>query len=462
VNNNIFNFLEKAKSLIGSLAVDYAEIRLAENISNSILISGENVESVTSGESIGGSIRVLKNGGWGFISFNDFSTLEKNTARCVEIAEMVSGENSRGVVSCRPVRAEYSGSFKKDFREISVEEKFNLISSYNDIIKNSRYIQSTNAAYRDTSTRYLYLNSEGSELTYNKMYCGISLSSIARDGALIQPFSTSVAGNGGYEIVENLQEEAERVIKTAVDMLSAGSVPGGAYDIIVDPKLAGVFIHEAFGHMSEADSIYENPRMKEVMELGKRFGPEELNVVDDGSMEGLSGYIPFDDEGIVPEKTSLIKNGVLAGRLHSRETAYRMKENPSGNGRAIGAMKQPIVRMTNTYIENGGFSRDEIFENLDDGIYALNFIGGQTNLEMFTFTAGYGYEVKNGKPGRMFRDIVLSGNVFQTLKDISMIGNDRKMYGGLGGCGKGGQMPLPVSFGGPHMLIKDVLIGGAQ
>jgi TldD protein len=92
----------------------------------------------------------------------------------------------------------------------------------------------------------------------------------------------------------------------------------------------------------------------------------------------------------------------------------------------------------------------------------MNFIGGQTNLEMFTFTAGYGYEVKNGKPGRMFRDIVLSGNVFQTLKEISMIGNDRKMYGGLGGCGKGGQVPLPVSFGGPHMLIKNVLIGGAQ
>jgi TldD protein len=459
---DLTEIFKKAKSLMEKVTADYAEIRLAENVSNSILISGEKVESVTSGDSVGGSIRVLKNGGWGFISFNDFSTLEKNALRCMEIAEMVSGENSRGVVSRGPVKETFSGSFKKDFREISIDEKFNLISRYNDIIKNSRFIQSTNAAYRDTSTRYLYLNSEGSELTYNRMYCGISLSSIAREGSVIQPFSTSIAGNGGYEIVENLEEEAEKVVKTAVDMLSAVSVQGGKYDIIVDPKLAGVFIHEAFGHMSEADSVYENPRMKELMELGKRFGPEELNVVDDGSMEGLSGYIPFDDEGIVPKKTYLIKDGVLSGRLHSRETAYRMDENPSGNGRAIGVMKQPIVRMTNTYIDNGKFTRDEIFENLDDGIYAMNFIGGQTNLEMFTFTAGYGYEVKNGKPGRMFRDIVLSGNVFQTLKEISMIGNDRKMYGGLGGCGKGGQVPLPVSFGGPHMLIKNVLIGGAQ
>ncbi len=454
--------MRKASSLIGSIAADYAEIRLAENVSSSILISGENTESVTSGESVGGSIRVLKNGGWGFISFNDFSGIEKNAARCVEIAETAGGGNGRGVAGSRPVKEEFSGSYKKDFREISLDEKFSLISSYNEIIKNSRYIQSTSAVYRDASTRYLYLNSEGTELSYNRMYCGISLSSIARDGAVIQPFSTSVAGTGGYEIVEDLEEDAEKVIRTAVDMLSAGSVPGGRHDIIVDPKLAGVFIHEAFGHMSEADSLYESPRMKELMELGKRFGPDELNVIDDGNMPGLSGYIPFDDEGIIPEKTYLIKNGVLAGRLHSRETAHMMNEKPSGNGRALGVMKQPIVRMTNTYIGNGTHTKDEIFENLDDGIYALNFIGGQTNLEMFTFTAGYGYEVRNGKKGKMFRDIVLSGNVFQTLKNISMIGNDRVMYGGLGGCGKGGQAPLPVSFGGPHMLIKDILIGGAH
>ncbi len=447
---------------MGSIAADYAEIRLAENVSSSILISGENTESVTSGESVGGSIRVLKNGGWGFISFNDLSGIEKNAARCVEIAETAGGGNRRGVAGSGPVKEEFSGSYIKDFREISLDEKFSLISSYNEIIRNSRYIQSTSAVYRDTSTRYLYLNSEGAELTYNKMYCGISLSSIARDGAVIQPFSTSVAGNGGYEIVEGLEEDAEKVIKTAVDMLSAGSVPGGRHDVIVDPKLAGVFIHEAFGHMSEADSLYENPRMKELMELGKRFGPDELNVIDDGNMPGLSGYIPFDDEGIIPEKTYLIKNGVLAGRLHSRETAHRMKEEPSGNGRALGVMKQPIVRMTNTYIDNGTRTKNEIFESLDDGIYALNFIGGQTNLEMFTFTAGYGYEVRKGKKGRMFRDIVLSGNVFQTLGNIAMIGDDRVMYGGLGGCGKGGQSPLPVSFGGPHMLIKDVLIGGSR
>jgi TldD protein len=139
-----------------------------------------------------------------------------------------------------------------------------------------------------------------------------------------------------------------------------------------------------------------------------------------------------------------------------------MNEETTGNGRAIGVMRQPIVRMTNTYIENGPYQKDDLFAAMDDGIYALDVIGGQTNLEMFTFTAGYGYRVKNGKLGKMFRDVVLSGNVFTTLKNISMIANDRQMFGGLGGCGKGGQSPLPVSYGGPHVFIKDVLIGGKQ
>jgi TldD protein len=139
-----------------------------------------------------------------------------------------------------------------------------------------------------------------------------------------------------------------------------------------------------------------------------------------------------------------------------------MNETTTGNARAMGVMKQPIVRMTNTYIENGSHSRDDIFSAMDDGLYAVSFIGGQTNLEMFTFTAAYGYKVKNGRPEKMFRDIILSGNVFTTLKSIAMIGNDGEMFGGLGGCGKAGQGPLPVTLGGPHMLVKDVLVGGGK
>jgi TldD protein len=202
--------------------------------------------------------------------------------------------------------------------------------------------------------------------------------------------------------------------------------------------------------------------MKKIMVLGKRMGPAGLNVIDDGSIAGLPGFMPADDEGIPAGKTYIIRDGMLAGRLHSRETAHRMDESLTGNARAITVRHQPIVRMTNTYVENGSASLDEIMESLGDGLYVADAIGGQTNLEMFTFSAGYGRQVKNGKPGKMYRDVILSGNVFTTLENIAMIGNDRAMFGGLGGCGKMGQSPLPVSFGGPHILIRNVLIGGRQ
>lgn len=460
MNSKYSEAVEKGRKILESAAADFAEIRLASSTGTGISLSGENVESFTTGESISGSVRVLINGAWGFSTFNELSMLEKYFRSAMLSASLICPEEKTFIGQYPVLHGEYNTVPVRNFMDITPEEKYTLVKKYNDILRSSGSVQTTRTGYRDVNTKYTYMNSSGSVLSYDKLYCGVSLSAVAKKGTVVQPFHESVSGYGGFELVEGRESLAERVVSTAVDMLEAEPVSGGTYDVIVDPKLCGVFIHEAFGHLSEADFIYENPRMKDIMVKGREFGPQSLNVYDDGTVCGLAGYIPFDDEGVLPGKTVLIKNGLLSGRLHSRETAARMGEEPTGNGRAISVMRQPIVRMTNTYIENGDYSRDEIFNSVDDGLYAVDVIGGQTNLEMFTFTAGYGFRIKNGKKGRMFRDVVLSGNVFSTLKNIAMIGNDRVMSGGLGGCGKGGQSPLPVSFGGPHMLISDVLIGG--
>lgn len=462
MNGKYIEAVEKGRRILESAPCDFAEIRISSGVGTGISLSGENVDSFTVGESVAGSVRVLKNGSWGFATFNDLSMLEKFFKSALASASIVSPAEKSSVVRGSAKSAIFRTAYRRNFRDVTPDEKFALIKKYNDILRGSESVQTTRAGYRDVNTQYTYMNSEGSTLSYEKMYCGISLASVAKRGTLIQPFHESVSGHGGYELVEGKEHLAESVVKIAVDMLDAEPVPGGTYDIITDQKLCGVFIHEAFGHMSEADFVYENPRMKDVMVIGREFGSRILNVYDDGTLQDCAGFIPFDDEGIMPGKTSLISNGMLSGRLHSRETASRMNECATGNGRAISVMRQPIVRMTNTYVENGTSTKEEIFASTDDGLYASDVIGGQTNLEMFTFTAPYGYMVKNGKPGKMVRDIVLSGNVFNTLKNITMIGNDREMFGGLGGCGKGGQSPLPVSFGGPHMKIRDVLIGGKK
>jgi TldD protein len=211
--------------------------------------------------------------------------------------------------------------------------------------------------------------------------------------------------------------------------------------------------------LSEADFIYENPKAQEMMTLGRRFGPDFLNVIDDGTLEGENGHTSYDDEGVKGNKTFLIKEGILVGRLHSRETAGRMNEQPSGNARAIDFAFRPIVRMTNTYIDKGEFSCRELFGRVKNGIYACGFIGGMTDLERFTFSSAYAYKIENGRITTPLRDVILSGNVFETLNNITMIGNDLTLFGGLGGCGKGGQSPLPVTDGSPHILITKVLVG---
>jgi TldD protein len=195
------------------------------------------------------------------------------------------------------------------------------------------------------------------------------------------------------------------------------------------------------------------------MTLGRRFGGRHLHIVDDATLPSLRGSYAYDDEGTPGQRTYLIRDGVLVGRLHSRETASRMTEPSSGNARAIGYRHSPIVRMSNTYIEPGDVSLADMLADVEEGVYVKDWYGGQTSLEMFTFSAGEAYMIRNGRLEEMLRPVVLTGNVFTTLERIDAVGNDLDMNQG-GGCGKNGQSPLPVSNGSPHIRISRCVVGG--
>ena len=136
-----------------------------------------------------------------------------------------------------------------------------------------------------------------------------------------------------------------------------------------------------------------------------------------------------------------------------------MEEDPTGNARAISYRYPPIVRMTNTFIEPKDVPFDEMIGDIKEGVYVRNWYGGMTSMEMFTFSAGEAFMIRNGRVAELLRPVVLTGNVFATLENIDAIGNDLRMNQG-GGCGKGGQSPLPVSNGSPHIRIRNCLVGG--
>jgi TldD protein len=342
---------------------------------------------------------------------------------------------------------------------IPLAEKKQLLDEYNDIIWSTPRIQTSTISYGDGYRKGIFLNSQGSYIEQERTEIALRLTAIATEGSQVQQVGLSLGSSGDIGLLQNLHQKVEQLAQRAVELLSAPQVKGGEYTVVLDPVLAGVFVHEAFGHLSESDFVYENEPLRQIMTLGKEFGSAELNIVDSAAVPHLRGSYKYDDEGVPATKTYLIREGKLVGRLHSRETAAKMNEEPTGNARAINYRYPPIVRMTNTYIEPGAASFDDMVADIKEGVYAKNWYGGTTSMEMFTFSAGEAYMIRNGKVAELLRPVVLTGNVFTTLKNIDAIGNDLTMNQG-GGCGKGAQMPLPVSNGSPHIRIRHCLVGG--
>jgi TldD protein len=437
---------------------DYVEIHFEESQSTSIVYRGERLEEISRARNSGGNIRALVQGSWGFVSFNHLDGLRDNVALAVEEASLASREPLK-LFPTEPVVDTVVPRLKKDATNMLLVAKKELLDNYNDIMLSKPKIQSTRINYRDGSRQRTFANSEGSYIEQAKTDLNLRLTAIAREDGEVQQAGLSLGSNGEFSAVEGLHEQAREVARRASALLSAPQVKGGEYTVIVDPVLAGVFAHEAFGHLSESDFVYQNENLQQVMVLGKKFGGKHLNIVDDPTIPNLRGSYRYDDEGTPARKTYLVREGILKGRLHSRETAAKMGERATGNARAVSYLFPPIVRMSNTFIAPGSASFEEMLADIDEGVYVKDWYGGTTALEMFTFSAGEAYMIRRGKLAELLRPVVLTGNVFTTLQNIDAIGNDLEMNQG-GGCGKGGQSPLPVSNGSPHIRIRHCVVGG--
>jgi TldD protein len=440
----------------------YTEIRVERTWASQVSFRGPRLETATASEDQGGFVRVLNPGcGWGIAAFTSLEQLPAMVVRAHELSCAVRVDEPIALAPVAPTEANVVPDLDGDVRGVSLAEKKRLIEGYNALmLAVPGGIVDTQAVYRDEVTEYWYLNSEGTALHELRPEITLSGTATARRDGTIEKGLESVGLRRGWNAAAGHEQGFRDVAERAVQLLDAPSVAGGTYPVVLDPELAGVFIHEAFGHLSEADFVYENPQAREMMTLGRRFGRAVLTVGDNGAAPGLRGTLPFDDEGTPTQDTVLIKEGVLVGRLHSRETAARMGERPTGNARAVSFRHQPIVRMTNTYIANGTGSFEDLIGDIKLGVYACGAFGGQTMLENFSFTAAYGRMIRDGRPAELVKDVVLAGNLFQTLDRIERIAGDFRWNQMGGGCGKGGQFPLPVTEGAPHVRIEEALVGG--
>ena len=447
-------------ALKGSKA-DYTEIRIEKRESTGISYRGKDLDAASAVIDSGGIVRSMcRDGGWGMATFNNLDDLAAKVEQAYQCAKSAQSEEPIELAPTPVSEDNITVTIDHDFRGVSMAEKKALAEAYNNILlQHSPQIVDTACGYRDNFSQIYYGNSEGTFISEERPLVTVRFTAIARDGDNVQTAMESRSGQNGFDFVQNREQLAEIAAQRAIELLSAKSVVGGQYPVVLNQRLAGVFIHEAFGHLSESDFIYENPRAREMMVLGRQFGKKILTVFDDGSLPGLRGTHKYDDEGTPTGRADLIKNGILVGRLHSRETAAKMGEKPTGNARATSYRYPPIVRMTNTAIEKGDTSFQDMIKDIELGVYACDMYGGNTMMENFSFSSAYAYMIRNGEIAEMVKDVILAGNLFKTLMNIDAIGDDFEWSRAGGTCGKG-QSGLPVTFGAPHIRIQNVVIGG--
>jgi TldD protein len=453
---------DRLTAALRTSSADYAEIRVENTRSTRVAFRGRRLE--VAGESVdaGGCVRVLHRGkGWGVASFTSLDDLPRMLAAAADMSRAVTLEQPVRLAETAPREDDVVLPVDGDPFAVPLAEKRRFLEHLNGIMLGlSDRIADTSASYFDERSEWWYANSEGTWLHEVRPEIGLSAQATARSGERIERALESLGLRQGWRAIQHRDAMFRTAAQRALELLEAPSVKGGTYPVILDPRLAGVFVHEAFGHLSEADFVYENPQAREMMTLGRRFGSDSVTVGDHGAAPGLRGTLPYDDEGTATQDTKLIEHGILVGRLHSRETAGAMGEEPTGNARAISFRHPPIVRMTNTYIAGGAGTFDDLIRDVPLGVYAVDASGGQTYLENFSFTASHGYMIRDGKLAELVKDVTLAGNLFQSLQAIDRVAGDFQWNQMGGGCGKGGQFPLPVTEGAPHIRFRELLVGG--
>ncbi|MCD6384104.1 MAG: TldD/PmbA family protein [Thermoplasmata archaeon] len=444
--------------------VDFWDYRYWEVETTSIEVREKEVKKALYGRERSFSIRVLLNGVWGFSSGTEptYKALKEAFLKARELAN-----NSLPFVKRRielaPVRWERATvryNPKDDPRNVDPADKIALVRDMNVAIMERKGVHTVNTSYSDGWMREEIITSEGTRIVQEVPRVVLQANITAKEGGTLIGYRTRIGSTRGMETFKEVdpQEEGRRAAESAVRLLKAKSAPSGNLPLIADPELTGVFVHEAVGHATEADSVLAGESVLEGR-LGERIGSELVTIIDDPTIPGAFGSFTFDDEGVRGRRKVLIDRGVLREYIHSRETAGMMGLEPNGGARAESGHVKPLVRMSNTLLLGGDHTFEELLEGVKFGVYAKGTRGGQVDPARgtFQFNAQEAYLIEKGEITTPLKDVSLSGNILETLNHINAL-EKKSRLGSPGFCGKG--QLVPVGDGGPHMRIKRIAVGG--
>ncbi|PSN91110.1 hypothetical protein B9Q03_05065 [Candidatus Marsarchaeota G2 archaeon OSP_D] len=459
----MFSFDEGLVDRFSSLVLDsdFGDIRFGRTQSVTIEVNNGEVRSVRRGSAEGFGLRICSGGIWGFGAST--SLTQESLAEAVKQAySMIRASPPARVkrgISVRPVREKRPPDWRVDPRLVDTSDKLGVCLQA-DSSSRLEGVSSTLSVYGDSVTEWLVGNNQGTCVSYTTSSPRLAVTVYVKDGSTTHVITESIGSNGGFEL---FSEEATtrvgvEVASKALRLVGAHPVKGGKYDVVLDPAMTGVYIHEAFGHASEADLVMAGASILEG-KLGSKVGSELVGVVDDPTISGLRGSYTYDQEGVRATKRVIVERGVLRGYLHTLESAALLDAEPNGAARAMSPLTEPIARMSNTYIAAGDYVEEDIYSDVRLGVAFFGFQYGYVDpgSGKLMFKAQYGRMIRDCELAEYVRDAALTGSTLDVLGRIDALGREVRFTDGT--CGKNGQW-VPVTTGGPFTRVRGVVVGG--
>ena len=473
---------ERALQVAVDAGATYADVRVQEVTTEELSVRNEILETAEYSTSAGIGIRVLVDGAWGFAATSELEGDAPQAAarRAVEVGRASARVKGREVLlaPAEPQTGHYQTPYTEDPFSVGLGEKVDLLIAASRSMRTDRRISAAAAELGLRREVTVFASSQGSLLTQRIVQTGTGISATAADDQDAQRRSYPGAHGGqhacaGFELVRELAlaEHGPQVADEALALLRAPACPAGTTTLILDGSQMALQVHESVGHPTELDRIlgteaaYAGTSFLRPGDLGRLvYGSPLVSIVSDGTSPGGLGTVGWDDEGVRPSPTDLIRDGLLVGFQTSRETAAATgQERSNGTMRADGWINYPLIRMTNVHLLPGEASLAELIEGTEDGIYMHTNRSWSIDdmRKNFQFGCEIAWEIRKGKLGRILKNPVYQGMTTQFWGSCDGIAGPAEWtIWGVPNCGKG-QPPQSarVAHGAAPARFRNVVVG---
>lgn len=457
--SEVMDILSTAISYASKLGVEFAEIRLERTRFTRIEIR-DGVYNVSSGIDYGAAVRVYVNGsmGFAFTTRINAGSLRRAVEQAYSLARSTPGSQPKPLLF-DPVEDYYEHPVKKSIEDVPIDVKLKDLAELDKLVAGKSFVKSRLVVYNERVEERYYASTEERLIGEKRELSYLYASAFGEEAGVRGSAHITQGTVKGYTLWEKVPQEkmAEELLGRLQRQLRAKTPRAGSFPVVIAPEALGVFVHEAFGHLAEADLVEAGSALQG--KKGQQVASSLVSIVDDPGIDDGFGTLRYDDEGVRTARAVIVENGIHKQIMTDRIHAAILGAEPTGNARAESFRYPPLVRMRNTVMLPGDYGVEELFEGVEFGYYIVSTAGGQTNIDgNFQVGVEEAYEIVKGEVGEPVRNLSIVGNTLETLLNIDAVAKDFGLF--YGRCGKG--QLVYVSDGGPHVRVRKMTVGGRE